>query len=134
MTASGSDEWVQLWKEYSKSLENWNSVVDNAKNASQDMQKKFLTVMEKAAKESSAETIRQFGENWQKAMNDAGLKSVQEFNQYWQKAMGQPGMEFQEFAVSWQKAISDQGLMQMKAYGDMMGKFAETWNSMWPQK
>jgi len=23
---------------------------------------------------------------------------------------------------------------QMKAYGDMMSKFSETWNNMWPQK
>lgn len=134
MSAKNSGEWTKLWQEYTESLQKWNSLVDSAIKANQDMQKKFLAVMEKATKESSADTIRQFGENWQKTMSEAGVKSVQEFSQYWQKATSQPNAEFQKFAQDWQDAISNQGLVQMKAYGDMMNKFADTWNNMWPQK
>ena len=31
------------------------------------------------------------------------------------------------------KTLSSSGLEQMNAYGEMMKKFAETWNSMWPK-
>ncbi len=36
-------------------------------------------------------------------------------------------------ADSWQKSLGTSGLDQMNAYGEMMMKFADTWNSMWPQ-
>jgi len=29
--------------------------------------------------------------------------------------------------------LSSSGLEQMRAYGEMMKKFTETWNSMWPR-
>jgi len=60
-------------------------------------------------------SFKEFGENWQKALNDSNA-SV-----------------FKQFAENWQKTLSSSGLQQMQDYGEMMKKFAETWNSMWPR-
>ena len=110
-----SNEWDSLWQEYTKSLDAWKSLFEQMQNASNDMQAKFNQVWEKATTESSAETMKSFGENWQKALNDSNA-SV-----------------FKQFAENWQKTLSSSGLEQMNAYGEMMKKFAETWNTMWPR-
>ena len=114
-TDSKNNEWDSLWGEYSKSLENWKSIFEQIQNASNDLQIKFNQVWEKASAESSPETIKDFTENWQKSMTDSNA-SV-----------------FKDFTENWQKALSSSGLEQMNAYGEMMKKFAETWNSMWPK-
>ena len=114
-TDSKNNEWDSLWGEYSKSLENWKSLFEQIQNASNDMQTKFNQVWEKASAESSPETIKDFTENWQKSMTDVNTSA------------------FKQFADNWQKALSSSGLEQMNAYGEMMKKFAETWNSMWPK-
>jgi hypothetical protein len=112
---SKNNEWDSLWGEYSKSLETWKSLFEQFQNASNDMQTKFNKVWEKANSESSTETIKDFTENWQKSMNNANA-SV-----------------FKQFTDNWQKTMDFSGLEQMNAYGEMMKKFAETWNSMWPK-
>ncbi len=110
-----SNEWDSLWQEYTKSLDAWKSLFEQMQNASNDMQAKFNQVWDKATVESSAETMKLFGENWQKALNDSNADV------------------FKQFAENWQKTLSSSGLEQMNAYGEMMKKFAETWNSMWPR-
>ena len=129
-----SNEWDSLWQEYTRSLENWKKLFEQIQTASNEMQSKFNEVWEKATVESSAETMKLFGENWQKALNDAGMKSFKEFGENWQKALNDSNIStFTQFAENWQKTLSESGLEQMKAYGDMMKKFSETWNSMWPK-
>jgi len=115
-TDSKNIEWDSLWGEYSKSLETWKSIFEQFQNASNDMQTKFNKVWEKASAESSTETLKDFTENWQKSMSDAANASV-----------------FKQFTENWQKTLGFSGLEQMNAYGEMMNKFAETWNSMWPK-
>jgi len=133
-TDSKNNEWDSLWGEYSKSLENWKSIFEQIQNASNDMQIKFNQVWEKANVESSPETIQDFTENWQKSMADAGMKPFKDFTENWQKSMADAGMKpFKDFTENWQKALSSSGLEQMNAYGEMMKKFAETWNTMWPK-
>lgn len=134
MSNENTSEWDKLWHDYSNSLENWRKIFDEVLKANTEMQEKFNAVITKASQESSVDTMKQFGESWQKAMSDAGLKSTQEFSQYWQKAMSNPDKGFEEFAEAWQKSLSTGAFDQMKTYGDMMKKFAETWNTMWPQK
>ena len=129
-----TNEWDSLWQEYTKSLENWKSLFEQIQTASNDMQTKFNEVWEKATVESSAETMKLFGENWQKAMNEVGMNSFKEFNENWQKSLNDSGIiAFKQLAENWQKTFSSSGLEQMNAYGEMMKKFAETWNSMWPK-
>lgn len=130
-----SNEWDSLWAEYTKSLENWRSLFEQIQNASKDMQSKFNNVWDKAAVESSAETIKLFGENWKKSLSDANANAFKEFNENWQKALNDANATaFKQFAENWQKATSSSGLEQMKAYGEAMKKFAETWTSMWPKQ
>ena len=114
-TDSKNNEWDSLWGEYSKSLETWKSMFEQFQNASNDMQTKFNQVWKKASSESSAETLKDFTENWQKYMSDTN------------------GSAFNQFSDNWQKILSSSGLEHMNAYGEMMKKFAETWNSMWPK-
>ncbi len=134
MSSDAPNEWEKLWKDYSASLEAWRRAFDGVLRANSEMQAAFTAVMKKASKESDMETMKRFGENWQKAMSDAGTRPMQEFYDYWQKAMGQSGNGLEQIAQSWQKSFFDGGVESMKAYGDTMKKFAETWNSMWPQK
>ncbi len=129
-----NNEWDSLWQEYTKSLESWKSLFEQIQNASNDMQTKFNDVWEKATVESSAETMKLFGENWQKSMNEVGMNSFKGFSENWQKALNDTNASvFKQFAENWQKTLSSSGLEQMNAYGEMMKKFAETWNSMWPR-
>ena len=133
-TNSKNNEWDSLWGEYSKSLETWKSMFEQFQNASNDMQTKFNQVWEKASSESSAETLKDFTENWQKSMSNAGITSFKDFTENWQKYMNDVnGSSFKQFTDNWQKTLSSSGLEQMNAYGEMMKKFAETWNSMWPK-
>ena len=127
-------EWNMLWQEYTKSLENWKGMFEQAQAASSEMQSRFNDVWEKATVDTSSDTMRRFAENWQKAMSDAGIKSFREFSEGWQKALTDAGSGgFVQFAENWQKALSATGLEQMNSYGEMMKKFAETWNFMWPK-
>lgn len=130
-----SNDWEKLWSDYANSLNNWKQMFESMQKANEEMQARFNTVMEKAAKESSLETMKSFGENWQKAINKAGLDAYKSFGESWQKAMNEATVDaYKQFAENWQKSLSSSGLDQMKAYGELMKKFAETWNNMWPQK
>ncbi len=130
---SGQDnnaQWDSLWQEYSKSLENWKTLFEQMQKASAEMQSKFNEVWEKATAESSNDTLKSFGENWQRAMTETNMRAFEG----WQKGLGDTGKSsFAQFADSWQKSLGTSGLDQMNAYGEMMMKFADTWNSMWPQ-
>jgi predicted hydrocarbon binding protein len=129
-----SNQWDSLWQEYSKSLENWKTVFEQIQNATNDMQAKFNEVWEKATKESSIDTMKAFGENWQKSLSDAGIKSFKEFGEAWQKSLNEANAStFKQAAENWQHALNSSGMENMKAYGEMMKKFAETWNTMWPK-
>lgn len=129
-----SNHWDSLWQEYSKSLENWKTVFEQIQNATNDMQAKFNEVWEKATKESSIDTIKTFGENWQKSLSDAGIKSFKEFGEAWQKSLNEANAStFKHVAENWQQTLNSSGMESMKAYGEMMKKFAETWNTMWPK-
>jgi len=129
-------EWGPLWDNFNKALDNWKQIFESMQKANIQMQEEYNKVMEKATQEGSVDTMRQFGENWLKCLTDAGFVAFKEFNEQWNKAMNDYGAKsFQDFGQSWQKMmINDTGLQQMKSYGDMMKKFAETWNVMWPQK
>ncbi len=128
------NEWDSLWKEYTKSLENWKSLFEQMQTANSDMQSKFNSVWEKALKESNVTTMKQFGQNWQKSLNDAGARSFQEFGESWQKTLDNSNtVAFKQFVENWQNALTSSGLEQMAAYGEMMKKFADTWSSMWPK-
>lgn len=129
-----SSEWDSLWQEYSKSLENWKTVFEQIQSATNDMQTKFNGVWEKATKESSIDTMKLFSENWQKSLSDAGMKSFKEFGDAWQKSLNEANAStFKQFVENWQKTLNSSGMEHMKAYGEMMKKFADTWNSMWPK-
>jgi len=129
-----SNHWDSLWQEYSKSLENWKTVFDQIQKATNEMQAKFNEVWEKAAKESSVDTMKAFGENWQKSLNEAGIKSFKEFGEAWQKSLNDANVStFKQIAENWQQALNSSGMESMKSYGEMMKKFAETWNTMWPK-
>ncbi|RNJ78410.1 MAG: hypothetical protein EB829_04640 [Nitrosopumilus sp. H8] len=108
-------EWDSLWQEYTESLENWRSLFEQIQTASADVQTKFGRVWEKATAESSADTIKTFSENWQKSMGESGAAML-------------AGL-----AEDWKKAVGPAGLDQMRSYGEMMEKFADTWNRMWPK-
>ena len=70
-----------------------------------------------------------------KKINQAGFDAFKNFGESWQRAMNASTIEaYQKFADNWHKSLNEAGLEQMKAYGEMMKKFAETWDSMWPQK
>lgn len=127
-------EWDMLWKEYTKSLENWKSMYEQAQTASSEMQARFNEIWEKASADTSADTMKLFAENWQSAMNDAGIRSFREFSEGWQKALTDSGSGgFARFAENWQKTLGTSGLDQMNAYGEMIKRFAETWSAMWPK-
>jgi len=128
-------EWDSLWEEYTKSLENWKSLFDQIQSSNNEMQEKFNKVWEKAAGESSNDTLKLFGENWQKAMTDAGMNYFKDFGTNWQKALNDTNAStFKQFIENWHKSLSTSGLEQMNTYGEMMKKFTETWNSMWPKQ
>lgn len=129
-----SNQWDSLWQEYSKSLENWKIVFEQIQNATNEMQTKFNEVWEKAINESSVDTMKVFGENWQKSLSDAGMKSFKEFGEAWQKSLNDANVStFKQVAENWQHTLNSSGMENMKAYGEMMKKFAETWNAMWPK-
>lgn len=131
---SSTKEWYMLWNEYTKSLENWKKMYEQAQAASSDMQSRFNEVWEKASADTSADTMKIFAENWQKAMSDAGIRSFKEFSEGWQKALSESGSGgFAQFAGNWQKALGTASLEQMNAYGEMLKRFADTWDAMWPR-
>ena len=133
-TNSKSNEWDSLWGEYSKSLENWKAIFEQFQNASNEMKTKFNKVWEKAGAESSTKTMKDFTEKWQKSMSDAGITSFKDFTDNWQKSMSDANTStFKDFTDNWQKSLNSSGMEQMNAYGEMMKKFSETWNSMWPK-
>lgn len=134
MSESKPNEWDSLWQEYSKSLENWKVLFEQMSDASNDMQSKFNDVWEKAVKESSLDTMKLFGENWQKSLNEAGVNTFKEFGESWQKALNESNAAaFRQLAETWHGAFTTSSLEQMAAYGELMKKFADTWNSMWPK-
>ena len=110
---SPPNNWDKLWIEYNKSLKNWMDAYESLQEATQNVQSKYNDVMAKAVKDSSDKTLNQFTENWQKSMSEAGIKTFKQFGNNWQQVFNQSGME------------------QVKIYGDMMNKFAETWQKMW---
>lgn len=133
-SAAGTKEWGLLWTEYTKSLENWRKMYEQAQDASSEMQARFAEVWKKASEDTSADTMKLFAENWQNAMSGAGIKTFKEFSDGWQKAFSEAGAGgLAQFAESWQKSLGTTGLDQMNAYGQMLNRFAETWNSMWPK-
>ena len=134
--SENKSDWGPLWNDFNKSLENWKDVMETFQKTCTQMQEQYTKVMEKAMQESSADTMKQFGENWLKALTDSGFIAFKDFNEQWKKAVEIYDVKsFQEFGQNWQKMMtSDSGLEQMKGYGNMMKKFAETWNVMWPQK
>lgn len=133
---NNNGEWEMLWREYGRSLDDWGRIFDDVVRANSEMRARFGAVMEKAAKESDMDVIKRFGENWQKALSDAGLESAaKELEDFWKGAGDRPdGDGLMRFAESWQKSVAEGGLEQIRAYGEAMKKFAETWNAMWPQK
>ena len=55
-------------------------------------------------------------------------------NKAWQKSLNEANASaFKQAAENWQHALNSSGMENMKAYGEMMKKFAETWNNMWPK-
>lgn len=127
-------EWDNLWKEYTKALEKWREVFELFQKTTSDMHEKYNELMKKAATDSSKDAMKQFGENWQKAMKEAGISAFNQFNENWQKAMNEWGTDaFKQFGKSWQMSMNESGLESMRVYGEMMTKFAETWNKMWPK-
>lgn len=113
MSKDKSNNWDDLWAEYTQTLKKWTNDLESLQKTSVEVQEKYKEVMTKAMNESSQKTIKEFQENWQKAMTQAGAAA------------------FKQFGENWQKSISDSGLEQLKTYGDMMNKFVDTWQKMW---
>lgn len=133
-SGAAAKEWDELWGEYSRSLENWKKMYEQAQAASAEMQSRFNDVWKKTTVDTSSDTMKLFAENWQDAMRDAGIKSFREFSEGWQRALSESGTGgFAQFAESWQKSLGTSGLEQMNSYGEMLKRFAETWNAMWPK-
>ncbi|MGI0101294.1 MAG: hypothetical protein ACREA7_01710 [Nitrosotalea sp.] len=108
-----NQDWDEMWSGYTQMLKKWSQNLEALQKTSAEVQEKYNEVMSKAISESSQKTIKEFQENWQKAMTKAGAAA------------------FKQFGESWQKSISESGLDQLQTYGDMMNKFAETWQKMW---
>jgi len=106
-------DWDMLWNEYTKSLKTWMQTFESLRKAGMDVQTKYNEVMKKAMSESNQKTMKEFSENWQKTMTQTESNAFKEFGNNWQKTLNQSGME------------------QLKTYGEMMDKFAETWQKMW---
>ena len=67
-------------------------------------------------------------ESLQKATTDVQSK----YNDVMAKALKESSDKtMSQFTENWQKSFSQSGMDQMKAYGDVMNKFAETWQKMW---
>src|SRR5215467_2579071 len=109
-------EWDKVWFDYNKSLKVWMGVFESLKRAAKDVQSKYASVMAEALKNSNEKTLDQFTENWQKSISEAGISTSKQFSDEWLKVFNQSAME------------------QVKTYGEMMHKFAETWQRMWNKK
>lgn len=130
-----NQDWEQIWQQYVKSLESWKEMFVLLQKASEELQDSFNKVWEKAADGTSPETFKNFGDVWQEAMKQIENNPFQQFSEKWQNAMSSATAEsFKQFSEMWQKNLSESGMNQLQLYGDMMKKFAETWNAMWPQK
>ncbi len=135
MSKQPPNDWQKLWDDYTKSFETWKQMFESIQKAGAEMQANFNRVIEKAAKESSSDTMKQFGDNWKKAMSTADMDAFKQFGDGWQKAINESTTDaYKQFAENWQKSLTSSGMDQLKSYGDMMGKFAETWNLMWPKR
>ena len=106
-------DWDVLWNEYTKSLKSWMQAFESLQKAANNVQTKYNKVMKKAVGESSKKTMKDFTENWQKAMSTVASNAFEEFGENWQKTMNQSGID------------------QLKTYGEIMNKFADTWQKMW---
>ncbi len=110
---SSLSDWDKLWIEYNRSLKAWMGTFESLQRATQDVQSKYTDVMAAAIKNSSNEIIEQFIKNWQKSISETGISTSKQFDEQWLKIFNQSGMN------------------QVKTYGEMMNKFAETWQKMW---
>ena len=135
MSGIDNQSWQKLWDDYTRSFENWKIMFESMQKAAAEMQENFNRVWTKASAESSPETMLSFGTNWQKAMEMMQNDFMTKFSENWQKAAAEATNEsFQKFGSQWQHFFNDAGMKQMQAYGDAMKQFADTWNTMWPQK
>ena len=80
-----SNEWDELWKEYTDVLDKWKEIFETFQKTTMEMQKTYNQLMEKAASESSKDTMKQFGENWQKAMSQSGMESIKAYGEMMNK-------------------------------------------------
>ncbi|MDC8437586.1 MAG: hypothetical protein LV468_01120 [Candidatus Nitrosotenuis sp.] len=103
--------WDTLWNEYSDLLKKWTQSFESLQKVSSEVQAKYGEVMQKAISESSPDSLKEFYENWQKSISESGM--------------------MKSFGVDWQNITGQAGMDQLKAYGDMMNKFADTWKKMW---
>ena len=107
-----STDWDKLWFDYNKSLKAWMGDYAALQRSAGEVQAKYTEVMTKAIKLSSSEIMEKFTENWKKAIVETGVKAFKP-DDNWLNSFNQSGME------------------QIKSYGEMMSKFAETWQKMW---
>ena len=107
-----STDWDKLWFDYNKSLKIWMGDYAALQRSANEVQAKYTEVMAKAVKLSSSEIMAKFTENWKKAIIETGVKAFKP-DDNWLNSFNQSGME------------------QIKTYGEMMSKFAETWQKMW---
>ena len=107
-----STDWDKLWFDYNKSLKIWMGDYAALQRSANEVQAKYTEVMAKAVKLSSSEIMDKFTENWKKAIIETGVKAFKP-DDNWLNSFNQSGME------------------QIKTYGEMMSKFAETWQKMW---
>lgn len=105
--------WDSMWNEYNDLLKKWTQTFESLQKIGSDIQAKYIEVMQKASSESNPKTMQEFYENWQKSVGGSGQNM------------------FKQFEVDWQKLTNQTGIEQLKAYSEMMNKFADTWKNMW---
>jgi hypothetical protein len=106
-------EWDKLWIEYNRSLKAWMGTFESLQRVTQDVQAKYAEVMATAIKISGDNVIGQFTEKWQKSITESGINTSKQFDDKWLRVFNQSAMD------------------QVRTYGEMMNKFAETWQKMW---
>ena len=111
---SPSTVWDKLWFDYNKSLKVWMGDYAALQRSANEVQAKYAEVMAQAIKLSNSEIMDKFTQNWKNAIMETGIKAFQP-NDDWLNSFNMSGME------------------HIKSYGEMMSKFAETWQKMWNQ-
>ncbi|HUL51725.1 MAG TPA: hypothetical protein VLT10_00460 [Verrucomicrobiae bacterium] len=135
MSSENLPNWDKMWFEYNKILKAWMGAFESLQRATNDVQAMYHDVMGIALKDPNNKTMAEFTQNWQNTMTEFAKnwqQTMDQFTDYWQKAATEVGTNaFKQSGDNWIKMFNQAGMEQVKSYGEMMNKFAETWQKMW---